>query len=417
MRKYLKILLFFLLSISFFGIVNAKDKDITMYFFHGDGCPHCAAEEKFIEEHKDDFKNVKVVKYEVWHNDDNVKLLKKVIKKFDYETNSIPFNVIGNTIITGYSDAAGTSNKILNSIKYYQVNKDKYNDVVKEVLDGNMDVVSVNTEAINYKENNNGKEKKKSNHVIKVPIFGEVDLESVSLGFATVIIGLIDGFNPCAMWVLLFLISVLIGMKDKKKMFIIGFTFLITSALVYMAIMLSWINIVIQASASNTFRTIIAIVALIGGIINLKSYIDSRKKKNDSGCEVVDDKKRKKIFNKIKKFTREKSLLLALLGVIGLAISVNIIELACSAGLPLVFSELLIINKISGIHSLIYVLIYIFFFLIDDIIVFTIAMITMEATGISTKYNKYSHLIGGIIMVIIGILLIFKPGWLMFTFK
>ncbi len=417
MRKYLKILLFFLLSISFFGIVNAKDKDITMYFFHGDGCPHCAAEEKFIEEHKDDFKNVKVVKYEVWHNDDNVKLLKNVIKKFDYETNSIPFNVIGNTIITGYSDAAGTSNKILNSIKYYQVNKDKYNDVVKEVLEGNMDVVSVNTEAINYKENNNGKEKKKSNHVIKVPIFGEVDLESVSLGFATVIIGLIDGFNPCAMWVLLFLISVLIGMKDKKKMFIIGFTFLITSALVYMAIMLSWINIVIQASTSNTFRTIIAIVALIGGIINLKSYIDSRKKKNDSGCEVVDDKKRKKIFNKIKKFTREKSLLLALLGVIGLAISVNIIELACSAGLPLVFSELLIINKISGIHSLIYVLIYILFFLIDDIIVFTIAMITMEATGISTKYNKYSHLIGGIIMVIIGILLIFKPGWLMFTFK
>ena len=101
----------------------------------------------------------------------------------------------------------------------------------------------------------------------------------------------------------------------------------------------------------------------------------------------------------------------------GLAVSVNIVELACSAGLPLVFSELLTINNISGISSLPYVLLYILFFLIDDIIVFTIAIITMTSNGISSKFNKYSHLVGGIIMLIIGLLLIFKPGWLMFTFK
>ena len=127
--------------------------------------------------------------------------------------------------------------------------------------------------------------------------------------------------------------------------------------------------------------------------------------------------KRKTIFNKIKKFTHEKSSFLALVGVMGLAISVNLVELACSAGLPIVFSELLALNNVSSFMKFMYTLIYIFFFLIDDLIVFFIAMFTMKVSGISTKYNKYSHVLGGIIMLVVGILLIFKPEWLMFQFK
>ena len=54
--------------------------------------------------------------------------------------------------------------------------------------------------------------------------------------------------------------------------------------------------------------------------------------------------------------------------------------------------------------------------MLDDIIVFMIAVITLKVTGISNKYQKYSHLIGGILMLIIGILMIVKPEWLMFNF-
>ena len=215
------------------------------------------------------------------------------------------------------------------------------------------------------------------------------------------------------MWILLFLLSVLVGMKDRKRMWIIGLTFLITSALVYMLIMLSWLQIAVKITTVIWIRNIIAIIALIGAIINLRAFIKSR----DSGCEVVDDKKRKTIFKKIKKFTHEKSLLLALVGVIGLAISVNLVELACSAGLPLVFTELLVINNVNSFMRFTYTLLYILFFLLDDLVVFFIAMFTMKITGISTKYNKYSHLLGGIIMLIVGILLLFKPEWLMFQFK
>ena len=249
---------------------------------------------------------------------------------------------------------------------------------------------------------------------VDVAFFGKVNLKKISLMSAAVIIGLIDGFNPCAMWILLFLISILIGMKDRKRMWIIGLTFLITSALVYMLIMLSWINIAVKMTSIIWLRNIIAIIAVIGGVLNIYNFIRTFK---DNGCNVVDEKKRKKIFSKIRILKKKKSLILALFGVIGLAISVNLVELACSAGLPIVFSELLVINHVSGFMKLFYTLIYIVFFLIDDLIVFFIAMFTMKITGLSSKYNKYSHLLGGLIMFIVGLLLFLKPEWLMFNFK
>ena len=377
----------------------AKDNSVTIYFFHGDGCPHCAAEEEYLNKLDD----VKIVRYEVWYDSSNEEFMQKVKNSFGIEKSGVPLTIIGNSYFIGYSDSsADTFNRAINFYK----KSDKYVDQVKKIKNDKFN----EDDLVDYF----GIEEKKSNDVltINIPIIGKVNLKAISISSAAVIIGFIDGFNPCAMWVLLFLISMLIGMKNKKRMWALGITFLVTSALVYMIIMFSWLNIVVRLSTSIIIRNIIAIVAIIGGLINLKSYLTS----NDSGCEVVDDNKRKRIFAKIKKFTHEKSFLLALAGVILLAVSVNLIELACSAGLPLVFTQLLAVNNISGFTGFMYTLIYIFFFLIDDLLVFFIAMATMKVTGISTKYNKYSHLIGGIIMLIIGLLLIIKPELLMFNF-
>ena len=96
MNKIFRYILLVICSFIFITSVDAKEK-ITMYFFHGDGCPHCAAEEKFIKENKEIFSDINIVKYEVWHNDENVELLRRVINKFAMESNSIPYNVIGNT--------------------------------------------------------------------------------------------------------------------------------------------------------------------------------------------------------------------------------------------------------------------------------------------------------------------------------
>ncbi len=405
MKKYFKIILLIFIAFFSFNInVSAKEK-VKLYFFHGDGCPHCAEEEIFLEKLQKDYKDLKIIKYEVWENKDNQVLLKRVKEHMDIKANGVPVTIIGGTSIVGYEESFNV--KIKRIVSFYLDNNTKYIDNVKLIKNKKID----NKKIIDYFGNVD--EKTDESSTIKLPLIDSVNMKNVSIPTAAATIGLVDGFNPCAMWVLLFLISMLLGMKNRKRMWILGISFLTTSAIIYMAIMLSWINIVVNVSTSIIFRNIIAVIAIIGSFINMKSFFKS----SDSGCEVVDAKKRKKIFAVIKKFTHEKSFILALLGIIGLAISVNVVELACSAGLPLIFTQILAINKITGFNAFIYTLIYIIFFLIDDIVVFTIAMVTTKVTAISTKYNKYSHLIGGILMFIIGLLLLIKPGWLMFNFK
>ncbi len=407
MKKIAK-LIFIIISIIFISTnVNAKETDnLTLYVFKGDGCPHCKAEMDYLDTIKDKYTNLEIKEYEVWYDDDNASLLTKVESYFNIKRSGVPTTIIGNTVIQGYQNESSTGKKIERAINFYEEND--YKDIVKEIKDG---TATKNTKKPDKFQEEETKLDKETS--VKAPIVGNVNLKDVSLLTSAVILGLIDGFNPCAMWILLFLISALIGMKDRKRMWTLGLTFLITSGLVYMLIMLSWISIAVKITTVVWIRNIIAIIALIGAILNLKSFIKSK----NSGCEIVDSKKRKNIFSKIKKFTSEKSLILAFFGIIGLAISVNLVELACSAGLPLIFTELLAINNVSGFIKFIYIGIYIIFFLIDDIIVFTISMYTMKATGISTKYGKYSHLIGGLIMLLIGLLLIIKPEWLMFQFN
>ncbi len=248
----------------------------------------------------------------------------------------------------------------------------------------------------------------------EVPILGSVSAKKVSLPIFSSVVGLVDGFNPCAMWILVFLITMMFNMKDRKKMWILGLTFILTSGIVYLLFMISFLNIAMFLTKVKLIRLGISIFAIIFGMTNIYRYCSSLK--NDVGCDVTDAKKRSKIMERIKKITNEKKFLLSLLGIIVLAASVNILELLCSLGLPVVFIEVLSLNNLNNIEHVIYFGLYILFFLIDDILVFVIAMKTLSIKGISNKYTKYSHLIGGIIMVLIGILMVVKPEWLMLNF-
>ena len=402
MKKVLLFLFFLLFPLVTFA---KEDDKIVLYLFHGRGCPHCAEEQSFLNNIKKDYANLKIVKYEVWYNEENALMLEKIKKELEITGSGVPVTIIGDSVIIGYG--SGTGEKIKRAIEYYQ--KEEYRDVVFEILEGTYQKGDTNEKSFSKEE-----EKSDEEMTISIPFVGKINLKKVSLATAAIVIGFIDGFNPCAMWVLLFLISVLIGMKNRKRMWLLGLAFLVTSAFVYMLIMLSWIQIAMKVTTIIWIRNIIAVIAIIGGGFNLYQFVKS---KNSSGCQIVDDKKRKKIFKKIRTFTSEKSFLFALLGVIGLAVSVNLVELACSAGLPLVFTELLALNHVNSAMKFLYTLVYIIFFLIDDLIIFFMAMFTMKITGISTKYNKYSHFFGAIVMLLVGMLLLFKPGWLMFQFK
>ena len=402
MNKIYKLLIVFFALLFTILPVNAKSSDITVYFFRGEGCPHCAEEEKFLDKVIKKNKNVKVVEYEVWYNEENANFMNKVKDKLNIKENGVPLTIVGSSYLIGYSSSMDDKfNRMLN---YYKNNY--YTDVVSLIKNDKY------TENIpdNFSKN---EAKSDKTTTIKLPVFGKVNLKKLSIPYAASIIGFVDGFNPCAMWVLLFLISMLFTMEDRRRMWILGISFLLTSGIVYMAIMLSWFGIAVNITTSIFVRNIIAIIAIIASIFNISKFFTEK----DSGCSVTDNKKRRRILVRIQKFTHEKNFILAILGVILLAVSVNVVELACSVGLPLVFTQILAINHVSFFMTFIYTLIYIIFFLIDDILVFIIAMKTMKVTAISTKYNKFSHIIGGVIMLIIGILLLFKPGWLMFNFN
>lgn len=398
MKKYLLVFLTILLLPFTIKALEYKDvvaplagieanNQITIYLFHGDGCPHCAQEQVFLNELKAEYKDqINIVKYEVWYNDYNEDIYSKVKKAFNTSAKGVPFTVIGEKYFSGYSSTVGQN--IRNTVDEY------LNKTSNEEQNGDT----------NMEEPVEGGQ-------TTIPILGKVDMKNVSIPIVAIILGFLDGFNPCAMWILLFLISMLFNMKNRKRMWVLGITFLLTSAFVYFLAMLG-LNVVLSFTALNWIRALIGCVALTGGLINIRSYINT---KND-GCHIVDDSKRKKYFNKIKKFTTEQNFILAIIGVIALAASVNLVELACSAGFPAVFIEILNINNFSTLQDTLYILLYILFFLIDDLVIFIIAMTTLKLTGISTKYNRISHLVGGILMILMGILLIFKPEWLMFNF-
>lgn len=389
-KKILLLLLFILIPFNTFALSedytdkvseivgkDVEDGKVNIYFFHKTSCPHCKKEGKLLDSLEQKYENINIYRFEVSGDSQNAKYLDEVKKLFDETSGGVPYTVIGTETFLGYNSYVGE--KLEKTIQNYLGIK---------------------------------KETEQEKATFNLPILGKTDAKEVSIPFVAILLGVIDGFNPCAMWVLLFLINMFIDMKDKKKMFILGYAFLFTSALVYFLSMLG-ISVVLNVTAVKQIQILIALVALVAGVLNIRTYI---KTKNDTGCHVVDDKKRKKMVKRVIKITKQESLFLALIGVIALAASVNLVELACSLGFPAIFSEILALNNVTGALRILYLIIYVFFYMIDDLIVFTIAVSTFTIAAKSTKYTKYVNLIAGIIMILIGTLLIFKPEWVMFNF-
>lgn len=386
-------------------MTKALSSPVNVYLFWANGCPHCAKEKEFLKEIEKKYEGkIKVSYFEITGDRDNAKLLVEAGEALKADVSGIPFTVIGTDYITGWysSDSTGKllEEKISNAIN------GECDDVVGKLIYPSKEENANNNQCPASEIGNTGLPKK-----INVPLFGEIDLGKLSLPVLTLVIGILDGFNPCAMWILLFLISLLLGMKDRKRMWILGSTFIFASSLVYFLFMSAWLNLFLFLGFVLWVRIIIGLVALASGGYNLKDYFTSGK---EGGCSVAEDEKRRNIFEKLKRITHSEKFWFALLGIILLAFSVNLVELICSAGLPAVYTQILTLANIAKWKYYLYLLFYIFLYMLDDIIIFIIAMVTLRATGISAKYGRLSRLIGGILMVLIGILLLFKPHWLMF---
>lgn len=387
------IALIFLVVFSFVIFGNSKtlaNEPTILQFFWAEGCPHCAAENKYLEELQKKYPELTIEKYEVSQNRDNQTRLINLSKKLNFDANGVPVTVVGDRYILGYSTGS-TDSKI-----------DELILNAKSIEKTSVEVCEIDSPC--------GEDNEDKNHTIKLPFLGKIETKNFSLPMLSIIIGALDGFNPCAMWTLLFLISILLGMKDKKRMWILGSVFIIVSASVYFIFMSAWLNLLLFIGFIASVRIIIGLVALGGGTYNLKDFLTNK----DGGCKVTGSEKRKAVFDRIKKVVHEKSFFLALSGIVVLAFAVNLVELICSAGLPAIYTQILTMSNLPTWQYYLYILIYIFFFMLDDLIIFFIAMLTLQLTGITTKYSRMSRLVGGILMLAIGLILILKPSWLMF---
>lgn len=373
------ILLFLILP---FKKTNAEN-EINIQFFWAEGCPHCAKEKIFLEKIRNKYPQITILDYEVSRSRENIKKLQEIGEKFSADVSGVPFTVIGDRYFSGYLSDETTGEEIKKTIDE-QINK---NGPGKKI-----------------------QEKENTNYSLKVPFLGEINKNNVSLPTLTFVLAILDGFNPCAMWVLIFLITLLIGMKDRKKMWTLGIIFIISSAMAYFLFLTAWLNIFIFFGFIKWIRVLIGLVAIFAGFYYLKDYI---KNKNGS-CKVIMGKQKKKIIESLKNIVREKKLIFALFGIISLAFIVNLVELVCSAGLPAIYTGVLSLSNLSKLQYYSYLIGYIFIFMLDDLIIFFAAMITLKVTGFQGKYSRYAHLIGGLLMLIIGLAMLFKPKLLMF---
>jgi len=349
-----------------------------IYFFYSTTCPHCKAEKEFLSELKQKYPEVEIKEYEVIYNTENQKILKDFYEKYEVplsERRGVPVTFTPTKYFIGFSKEIGQ----------------EIENCLKECI---------------------GQGQSSGPQKIKIPFLGEVEISKLSLPVLAVVFGALDGFNPCAMWILIFLIALLINTKSRARIWLVGGTFIFTSGLFYFLILAAWLNLFFAIGYVNYTRIFIGLFAIGFGILQLREFIYYQ----PGVCKVLGlkPKLQQRFTDKAEKIVASPVTFAMLGGVILLAIGVNLIEFFCSAGLPAIFTRVLALNNLNVLSYYFYLLLYTIVFMLDDMIIFALAIITLRKIGFTEKYARWSTLIGGLLIFILGILLIFRPHFLMF---
>jgi len=411
MKKWIFAILILVFVLSSFDFAFSQTDKIQIYFFYGETCPHCKKAEEFLKTLEEEYPQLQIKSFEVFGNKENAQLLLKFMEACGEEKQvRVPAIFIGEEVIIGYFSDEITGSQI----------EDVINQCLeKECLDPlerleECEVCECEGEVCECKTCEC--EPRKEDQIISLPIIGKIDLSKMSLPVLALTLGALDGLNPCAMWILLFLITLLLNTRSRKRMWLVGGTFILASGLVYFLLLTAWLNLFLAISYVNLTRTLIGIFALGIGIWQIKSFIQYK----PGVCPVTNGKSRLKdrikngLRNHVEKIALSPLTFGILIGIIILAFGVNLVEFFCSAGLPAIFTRILALSQLSSLTYYFYLLLYTFVFMLDDLIVLSIAVITLSKIGFTEKYNYWATLIGGLLIFGLGILLIFKPEFLMF---
>jgi thiol-disulfide isomerase/thioredoxin len=382
------------------GAVQPPER-VEVYLFWGKGCPHCEREIEFLKRLEAAEPRVRIHYLEVWNNRRNQDAYAAVVKKIALDDPAVPLTLVGDAALVGYGTDETSGAELRRRIEHCLAAgcPDTIGAIVLG-LDGARTVPG----------RPDGGMQRIIPPVISVPLIGEIRTTDLSLPVLTIVLGALDGFNPCAMWVLVFLIGLLIGMEDRFRMWVLGTAFIAGSALVYFLFMAAWLNFLLFIGAVVWVRAAVGLVALGGGFYYLREYFQN----SDAACKVTAPQARRRVFENLRKLAAESRFWVALAGIVALAFAVNLVELLCSAGIPAVYTQVLALSDIPVWQYYAYLGLYIVVFMLDDLFVFVVAMKTLQIAGATTRYTRFSHLAGGVVLLAIGALLLVRPEWLMF---
>lgn len=363
-------------------ILEDFSSENTIHFFYHPNCSHCADQKKFNLYLTGKYPELSLLSHDTSQPDKAMLLLEFARQKgIPPAKMSVPVTIAGPYVIIGFDSAATTGMTIEKATAAY--------------LAGDPSLFTASDR------------KWLAQETIDLPLIGRLRIAEYSLPALAVIIGLTDGFNPCAMWVLVYLISLIISINDRKKIWLLVGTFVLSSGILYFLFMTAWLNVFLYIGYLRPLTIAIGLFALGAGILHIRQYLS----KKEAACKMGDSASRQKTMGRIEKIVHQPLTLSTMSAIFMLAFIVNSIEFACSAALPAIFTHILSLRDLTNLEYYGYILLYDFFFMLDDLIIFSLAALAISSdTG--QKYTKQCVLIGGIVLVVLGLMLAFKPEFL-----
>lgn len=371
---------------------------VTVHLFRQEGCPYCRAADAALAGLLAERPAARLERIDLGASDDDDRLFGRAIGHFGFDSAAVPLVVIGDRAYLGFADDG-------RSATLYRAAIDRClagpcPSVIAALRRGETPPPPA--------EDPDAPRASALPDTVDLPFLGPVAVRDLSLPALTVVLAAVDGFNPCAMWVLVFLIGLLLGLEDERRMWLLGGAFLFATAAMYFAVMAAWLNLALTLAAVAWVRLGVAALAVGGGLWFLWEFRANR----DAACRVTDPAGRMRIMSRARRVVNEGRLVPAMLGIMALAVAVNFVELICSAGIPVVYAQVLVMADLGTLAHYGLLTLYLAVFMLDDVAIFVTAMVALRVGGLTGAYARWSHLVGGIVLVTLGLVMIFRPDWL-----
>jgi thiol-disulfide isomerase/thioredoxin len=386
--------------------LNASDsslnqsRKVIIYIFYGNGCIHCERELNFLNNLQNKYANLEVKAFEVWHNQSNFVLFEKMCEVYGIKLLGVPILFINDTALIGYESDETTGEKIEKYINICLANE--CIDPSEKLIISKTKINETFVTSRSYKQTS----------AISTTSFTTI-LKAPHLSFLlfTIAIGAIDGFNVCSLWIFCLLLSLLLySANSRKRILLIGGAFIVFSGLVYFSFLEAWLKVNLMLGIREILRFTIGLAVLTIGLLGLKDFFTSFK-----GPSLrIPDSLKPHIYERITKLINEASTPFMLLGVAVLAFTINLFELLCTAGLPAAYTKLLSEQPLPSLAYHAYLFVYILFYMLDELILLGIFMLTLKPFKLSLRHSRLVRLIGGLIMISLGIIMLIKPEALAF---